>query len=446
MNSKGLGVLPAWSRGQPPRRVHNLLPQASSGNPSTGCRLWGTSSGWAYTQTNGTVTAADGVLTCVTTATAARAFASRDVNFTSGRYYCVTVELVDFDVTAPNAIITNISTTTAATWGTRDFAFTAANMKRGARFGVIVKAGATAAHSIRIGIGVAAGQTISSGAISLSFRNPIVHEIANPESALPRAVNDGSTASSVFAPSPHFGPAEYCPAGDVVGFDYEAAHILSRGTSGEVVEAERQAIDVHGYASGAVVGHSFATDESDWPHQLRILMPESAIRYRGHSGGDVNVPTEVPAMLTEILQPQETHPRALPATWVVLNAGCNAIFTGTLTNDPLPDLVRGYIETVQQIKRAGAWPILINVTPASGWTDYDETEGHEAYIQQFNSWLRRYASDNDCGFVDAHALLRDPASPAALLSTYTSDSLHPNAVAGYRVASRVAALVRRRYA
>ena len=438
-------IMQAWRNGERPRRVMNLLPQSSSGNPSTGCRLWGTSSGWTFTQTNGTVTVSGDTLTCASTASACRAFAARDVSLVSGRYYCFSVELVELTTTAPNAIINTLSFTTAAAWGSNNYAHAVATAKAGERYGIIMKANTTAAHNVRVGIGTGAGQTISSGAITMRFRNPMVHEVLAPD-LVSRPINDGSSAASVFAPSEFFGPAEYCPAADVVAFDYTAAHYFQEGTSGRMVEKVLEKINVHGYASGAVIGHSMATDESDFPHQLRILMPESAIRYRGFSSGDVSIASQVPAMLTEILEPTETDPRIVKPQWIAIMAGINDILAGTLTVNPIPRLIDDMVGQLDRIKRANAWPIIVGISGAKGWATYDETKGHEIYIRAYNAWAKDYAARNGYGFLDAYALLSDPADPTAILAAYTADALHPNAVGGYRLASRMAVLIREHFA
>jgi len=429
--------------GSVPRKVFSLFPQAVSKPASTsGSRLWNATNGWSLTQTNGSASIAKGVLTCYAETTNARVFATRAVDFIQNHYYCLSVELADYDITCPSALIDNISTVTAPAWGTRNYAFVLGAMVKGGRYCVIVKANATASHTMRIGIGVNSGQTIASGHISLSFRNPMCHEISFGRDGLARAVNDGSTGAAYLCPSPFFGPAEYVPADDVGAFGYEALHTFSGNCSGLITEVEGAAITPHPYAVGGVAGHSWCDEDTDFCGLMRLLMPECAISYRGYGGGTYHTDA-ISSCVAELLNRPELHPRALPMQWIMLCPPINDILGyGSLTVNPTSQIMTDMAAQCEIIRAANATPILMTCPPLSGAASFDETVGHENYIQQFNRTIRSYARNNGWPLIDVHAIVADPANPIAILSAYTSDHLHLNAAGGGVLAARAAAVVR----
>jgi lysophospholipase L1-like esterase len=115
--------------------------------------------------------------------------------------------------------------------------------------------------------------------------------------------------------------------------------------------------------------------------------------------------------------------RLEPAALVIL-AGTNDIArnTGPQTVEMIQDNIRAMTEIAQ---KHGIKVILCSLTPVSDYTPRRQTERRPPPdILVLNGWLKRYAEENQAGYVDYFTPLADERG--FLKEGHSNDGLHPN--------------------
>ncbi len=119
---------------------------------------------------------------------------------------------------------------------------------------------------------------------------------------------------------------------------------------------------------------------------------------------------------------------ALRPAVVVILAGTNDVAgnTGPSTQAMIEDNIRSMVEIAHA---NGIRVVLSSVLPAADYPwKRDLDPGPK--IVALNEWIRQYASESGCVYVDYHSALADEY--LGLPKKYTEDGVHPNAE-GYRV-------------
>ncbi len=131
----------------------------------------------------------------------------------------------------------------------------------------------------------------------------------------------------------------------------------------------------------------------------------------------------------------DLHPQV-----VVILGGSNDI--ARVLSPALP-IVEGNLASMAQLAKAnGIRAILSSIPPVNNYEldpkgkPYPQMETHSPQqIRKLNDWIRKFAKDNDCLFLDYYSALVD--GQGFLRKGYSVDGLHPNA-AGYAVMERSA--------
>jgi lysophospholipase L1-like esterase len=107
---------------------------------------------------------------------------------------------------------------------------------------------------------------------------------------------------------------------------------------------------------------------------------------------------------------------------VIIMLGINDIQQTPHQYDPSA-IIAGLTQMADQAHAAGLRVFGATITPYEGWTSYEQAG--EDTREAVNDWIRT-TPDYD-GVIDFDALLRDPADPHRMLTTYDcGDHLHPN--------------------
>jgi lysophospholipase L1-like esterase len=108
--------------------------------------------------------------------------------------------------------------------------------------------------------------------------------------------------------------------------------------------------------------------------------------------------------------------------WVIILEGVNDI-GGSSSQQVATDLITAYQTMINRAHAAGIKAYGAPILPFGG-SSYDTT-GHQTARQTVNNWIR--TSGKWDAVIDLDAVVRDPASPNKLRSTYDSgDHLHLN--------------------
>lgn len=128
---------------------------------------------------------------------------------------------------------------------------------------------------------------------------------------------------------------------------------------------------------------------------------------------------------------------ALKPRAVVILAGTNdlASATGPATLSMIEDNLAAMTEVAQS---NGIKVVLASVLPVNDYMESDRNRSVERppeKIVQLNAWIRTYAQNKGCVYLDYHSALLDERH--ALKKELSPDGLHPN-VSGYAVMAPLA--------